>query len=151
MDVFAKLNLKDQDPIVVLDAPAEFLPALAVLGAERVLTAVQPGFAVGFALAFVSDQPGLDRAAAALTAQAGEDAVLWIAYPKLASRRYRSKLSRDGADWGVLGTAGYEPVRQVAIDPDWSALRFRQVRHIARMRRAPGMLISAEGRRRRGG
>ena len=35
------------------------------------------------------------------------------------------KLNRDNG-WDILRTAGYETVRAVAIDDDWSALRFRK-------------------------
>jgi len=34
-----------------------------------------------------------------------------------------------------MGKAGFEPVRMVAIDEDWSALRFRRVEFIKTMNR----------------
>ena len=34
-----------------------------------------------------------------------------------------------------MGDAGFEPVRMVAIDEDWSALRFRRVEFIKTMNR----------------
>ena len=44
--------------------------------------------------------------------------------------RPRSKLCRGlfnrDSEWRVLSEAGYETVRMVAIDEDWSALRFRK-------------------------
>jgi hypothetical protein len=54
------------------------------------------------------------------------DAILWMAYPKGTSKRYECEFNRDNG-WDVLGRAGFEGVRQVAIDEDWSALRFRRV------------------------
>jgi hypothetical protein len=35
-----------------------------------------------------------------------------------------------------LRAGGFEPVRQVAIDADWSALRFRRRQHVNGGRRA---------------
>jgi hypothetical protein len=35
----------------------------------------------------------------------------------------------------VLGAAGFEPVRMVAVDEDWSALRFRRVGFIKTLTR----------------
>jgi hypothetical protein len=32
--------------------------------------------------------------------------------------------------WGVLARSGFDCVRQVAIDEDWSALRFRRIEFI---------------------
>ena len=47
--------------------------------------------------------------------------------PKGTSKRYKSEIHRD-TGWQAIGQAGFEPVRAVAIDEDWSALRFRRNR-----------------------
>ena len=41
----------------------------------------------------------------------------------MAFRKYRCGFNRDSG-WAAPGAAGLEPVRMVAIDADWSALRF---------------------------
>jgi hypothetical protein len=41
----------------------------------------------------------------------------------------------------------FEPVRMVAIDADWSALRFRRVEHIKSMTRSSKGAISSAGKR----
>jgi hypothetical protein len=87
----------------------------------------------------------VDAAARLLAKAAPGDAVVWVAYPKGTSKRYRSDLNRDSG-WASLGAAGFEPVRQVAIDEDWSALRFRRVEFIKSMTRSPKHALSAEGR-----
>jgi len=141
--LFKKLNLGAAQEIHVLDAPASFEPELAALSGVRVIrTAHGP---VCFALAFVKTLTEVGQATQHLTAQAAADATLWMAYPKGTSKAYRCEFNRD-TGWAALGQAGYEPVRQVAIDADWSALRFRQVAHIKTMRRDPAGAISAEGR-----
>ncbi len=145
--LFAKMNLKDQTAITVLDAPQSFEPALAELSGVTVARAVKKGTPVHFGLAFATTQKALDRASTALTAAAEGDAILWIAYPKGTSKRYTCEFNRDSG-WTVLGAAGFEPVRMVAIDEDWSALRFRRTSHIKTLKRAPEMSISAEGRTR---
>jgi hypothetical protein len=80
---------------------------------------------VQFALAFAVTQAQLDRYATQLAAAADGDAILWFAYPKGASKRYNCEFNRD-TGWHVITSAGFESVRQVAIDEDWSALRFRR-------------------------
>jgi len=45
----------------------------------------------------------------------------------------------------VLGKSGFEPVRMVAIDEDWSALRFRKPENIKKMTRSFAM--TAEGKK----
>jgi hypothetical protein len=77
------------------------------------------------------------------------DAVLWFAYPKKSSKRYKSDISRDEG-WAPLGELGFEGVRQVAIDEDWSALRFRQAGYIKTMARNQRLAMSEEGRARTG-
>ena len=69
-----------------------------------------------------------------------------MVYPKGSSRKYRCEFNRDSG-WPVLGAAGFEPVRMVAIDEDWSALRFRRVEHIKSMTRNPRGAISRAGKR----
>lgn len=130
--LFDKLNLKQQREILVVDAPASFEPELAALVASSGVTVLrdpaQAG-AVHFALAFASRQAEVDRLAALLTRAAEGDALLWFAYPKGSSRRYRCDFNRD-TGWRVLTEAGFETVRQVAIDEDWSALRFRRTEYV---------------------
>ena len=77
------------------------------------------------------------------------DAVLWFAYPKGSSKKYKCEFNRD-TGWHVLGAAGFEPVRQVAIDQDWSALRFRRAGFIKDMKRRSCMALSDEGKSRAG-
>ena len=48
--------------------------------------------------------------------------------------------------WEVLGDRNFEPVMQVSIDADWSALRFRPVDEIQQMTRKGA--ISEEGKKR---
>jgi hypothetical protein len=50
------------------------------------------------------------------------------------SKRYKSQIDRDSG-WNVLGHEGFEPVRMVAIDEDWSAKRFRRASFIKNMTR----------------
>ena len=55
--------------------------------------------------------------------------MLWFAYPKGTSKRYTCEFNRD-AGWGVIRAAGFDSVRMVAIDEDWSALRFRRLEYV---------------------
>ncbi len=77
------------------------------------------------------------------------DAVVWFAYPKQSSKNYRSEIDRDHG-WKVLGRAGFEPVRMVAIDADWSAVRFRRVENIKTMTRPASVALSAGGKAKSG-
>ncbi len=146
--LFAKLNLKDHAAAVVLNAPPEFEPELAAL-AGSVSVHRKPLPATTFALAFVKTHSELTAAARAILPKVAGDAVLWFCYPKGSSKRHKSEMNRDSA-WAPLGEAGFEGVRQVAIDADWSALRFRHVQFIKTMTRHPMGAISAAGKAKTG-
>jgi hypothetical protein len=145
MSVFAKMNLKDQDPILVLDAPASFEPELKALEDVSVHRAAGRLKAVDFFLAFVTSQPEVDAAVRVAAERTSGDAVVWFAYPKGTSKRYRSTINRD-TGWQVLGAAGFEPVRMVAIDEDWSGVRFRRAEFIKSMMRGTEHALSAVGK-----
>lgn len=149
--LFQKLNLKQHTAIVVLDAPASFEAALSALAAVApVVTHRAPVAGMDFALGFAVTQAQLDAVSAQLVSTDAPDPVLWVAYPKATSKTYRCEFNRDSG-WHVLGAAGFEPVRQVALDADWSALRFRRVSRIATLTRRAEMTLSEEGKRRAGG
>ena len=146
-EIFKKLNLKDHKEILVLNSPDSFEPELHNLSLEgitirRSLEEVQ---AVDFSLAFVVRQEELDQISTVVAQKVRGDAVIWFAYPKGSSKKYKCEFSRD-TGWGVLGAAGFEPVRQVAIDEDWSALRFRRAAFIKDMKRRSSMALSDEGK-----
>lgn len=130
--LFAKLNLKSQPDIVVLNAPESFeaeLAELAKVSSARVHRDHETLGPVHFALAFATTQKELDVVSKSLVANADGDAVVWLAYPKGSSKRYRCEFNRD-SEWRILTGAGFETVRQVAIDADWSALRFRRTEYV---------------------
>ncbi|MFN8638149.1 MAG: hypothetical protein U0360_01535 [Dehalococcoidia bacterium] len=53
----------------------------------------------------------------------GRDALVWLAYPKGGSGVI-TDVNRDRL-WKALEGTGWRPVRQVALDATWSAMRFR--------------------------
>src|SRR6185312_5251130 len=124
--VFKKLNLKHQGEIVVVNAPLSFEPELRALEDVSVLRDPKDAEAIHFALAFVTRQAEVDALSKVLAGKAEGDALVWFAYPKGTSRRYRCDFNRD-TGWDVMRSLGFDTVRQVAIDDDWSALRFRRV------------------------
>lgn len=137
--LFKKLNFKDQDALVILNAPETFS---AEMQAMRAFAIIKTGFdgteKDPFILAFALTQAEVDAFAAIFSEKTSGDAVLWIAYPKSSSKHYKCDFNRD-TGWEVLGKLGFEPVRQVAIDEDWSALRFRRVEFIKEMTRSFAM------------
>lgn len=134
-----KLNFKEQKQVVLYNLPAD-LGELAQ--AFAVFASVYDQFhkveKTDFSLSFCQKQEEVDAVATFLAAHTEGDAVVWVVYPKGTSKRYKCDFNRD-TGWAKLGELGFEPVRQVAIDADWSALRFRRVSFIKTMTRSFAM------------
>lgn len=135
-----KLNFKDQKAIHVLGAPPEFQGQLAAfaLHAQVNTDPDQLGDSVDFAIVFATQQVQVDTYAQLVCPRLQGDAILWVCYPKGSSKRYKCDFNRD-TGWTELGRQGLEPVRQVALDEDWSTLRFRKVAYIKTMTRSFAM------------
>lgn len=127
--LFKKLNLGTHQEIIVLNAPDSFESELKQLKGVKILRDPGKPKNVKFGLAFAITQAQLDRAAKLFAAGSEGDAVIWFAYPKGTSKRYQCEFNRDSG-WGVIVGAGFESVRMVAIDEDWSALRFRRTQYV---------------------
>ena len=147
MSTFDKLNLKDQKQILVINAPESFEPELKSLRGIAIERDLKNAGDTEFALAFVTKQKEVDTLGKAIAKKAQGDAVVWFAYPKGSSKKYKSEIKRD-AGWQVLGDAGFEPVRMVAIDEDWSAVRFRRADFIKSLTRSKEHRMSAQGKAR---
>jgi hypothetical protein len=124
-----KLNLKDQQEILVLNAPASFEPELARLPVVTIHHHLESVAQIGFSLAFVTRKSEVDALAQKIASRAKGDATIWFAYPKGTSKKFKCDFNRD-TGWDVLKAAGFDTVRAVAIDEDWTALRFRRKEHI---------------------
>jgi hypothetical protein len=133
MSVFKKLNLSNQSQIAVCNAPDSFETQIEALGGVKVLRDPKRLDGVSFALLFAMTQAEVDRLSKLAALMPG-DALVWFAYPKGSSKRYRCEFNRD-TGWAKIRAAGFDSVRMVAIDEDWSALRFRRLEFIKNTRK----------------
>ena len=149
MELLKKLNYKDQSGVWVLTAPAEFVETVRAIELVVPVHTNAPSRtgAIPFLLAFVMSREELETVLAQVTGHLDSATTLWFAYPKKSSKRYSCNLNRD-AGWEPLGLKGYEPVRQIALNEDWSALRFKPVGEIKKLTRKAEMVLSQEARRR---
>ena len=124
-----QLNLKEHSAIVVVNAPPSFETELTALKGVTVLRDLKMAKAVHFALVFATQQKQVDSISKVLADKAQGDALLWFAYPKGTSKNYKCDFNRD-TGWNVIRSVGFDTVRAVAMDEEWSALRFRRVEFI---------------------
>jgi hypothetical protein len=144
--VFGKLNLKDQNEVLIVNAPESFEPELATLKNVAIVRDLKKTKTASFSLAFVTTQREVDMLAPAIARKAEGDAIVWFAYPKGTSKKYKSQINRDNG-WKVFGAEGFEPVRMVAIDEDWSAIRFRRIEFLNKMTRAREHRLTEQAKR----
>lgn len=143
--LFKKLNYKNQTAIHVLNAPTSFDEELEKM---KVFTQVKTSCSTSnFILVFVTKEQEVVNYAKQINNFLETDGVVWFCYPKQSSKKYKCEFNRDNG-WNSLGVLGYEPVRMVAIDEDWSALRFRKTEHIKKITRRESFALTTEAKHR---
>jgi hypothetical protein len=117
MDLAGKLQLKPGQSVAVVNEPA----GIALdLGGEHP-AAGDPGEADAV-IVFAADRAQLDGLRDQFVAPASRDALTWIAYPK--AGQLGTDLNRDVLA-ELIKREDVRPVRQIALDDVWSALRLR--------------------------
>ena len=115
-----KLGIKPGFKVLLADAPAGFAASLDPLPAGAILTtAVEP---VEVILLFVTSLAGLGEALPDLKPLLRRGGLFWIAWRKGGV----GEVTRDNM-WPIAGSFGLQPVSNVAVNEEWSALRFKVV------------------------
>jgi hypothetical protein len=145
-----KLNHKGQE-IFIIGVPDEFKPEMEAMNksgnkaTEASLSDLNKIKQLEFILSFVQTKTEVEKIIQLADNKLQKDAVVWFAYPKGTSKKYKAAINRDNG-WEALGKKGFEPVRAIAIDADWSALRFRKVEFIKTMTRNADFAMTTEGK-----
>jgi hypothetical protein len=146
--LFKKLNFKSQATILAINHPSSFNKDLNEMkNLAKVFTDVSKMKAIEFAIAFATKQVEVDSTIKKIVPKLTDDAVIWFCYPKGTSKKYTCEFNRD-TGWASLGKHNLEPVRQVAIDEDWSALRFRNVGKIKKITRKESFALTEQAKKR---
>src|SRR5258708_35415065 len=119
--ILKKLFFKGQSPVLLLKAPSKFKKTAKDFGVP--LHHIAKG-KYGFALAFVKSMADGEKLAKTVGKALEEDAVLWVAYPKGTSKKYKSDYNRDSGH-ALMAEHGLDGVSLVSLDDDWSAMRFK--------------------------
>jgi hypothetical protein len=115
-----RLQVKGARRLAVLHAPDGLAP---LFGANDRLA---PATEAEVVVAFAATRGEMEMRLAELKNSTRPRAILWLAYPKTTSPR-AGDISRDLIHDYAL-TVGLDAVAQIAIDTDYSALRFKRVR-----------------------
>jgi hypothetical protein len=125
-----KLNYKGQKRISVINADEQFIHTISADLRDVVIDQkIDPRYAYGFIIIFVKTVSQVELFAPMTVHNLIADGVLWFCYPKKTSKKYSSDINRDHG-WKILNDSGLHGIRLVAVDEDWSALRFRNKKYI---------------------
>jgi len=102
---------------------------------------------IDYAMIFVTQEVEIQEIINSIYNKLEGDFVLCFCYPKGSSKKYKCDFNKDNG-WQSLGALSLEGVRMVAIDEDWSALRFRKTEFIKTLTRSKYFTISADGKNR---
>ncbi|MGZ4267088.1 MAG: hypothetical protein ACXVS6_23655 [Solirubrobacteraceae bacterium] len=117
MSVASKLQIKPGQAVCVIGRPQD-----ATLDLGQELELVQDPTKSDAVIVYCTSRADLEQLSAPLLAAARRDALTWVAYPK--AGQLGTDLNRDTLT-ALLQAQGVRPVRQIALDDVWSALRLR--------------------------
>ncbi len=130
-----KLNFKNQQQLLIINAPIDLRELINAFKTDvEIITDLKTTETIDFVLVFVTTFKAVETFTAQLNKKLTETTLLWFCCPKQSSKKYKSELNLDNA-WQALANLNYEPVRAVAVNSDWSALRFKPVNTIKIMKR----------------
>lgn len=118
-----KLQLKAGQSLMLVNPPAGYENYLATEG----IVIAEKSDAV---LIFTNSLAEVEKIVPPAFESVFEDALVWVAYPK-GSSGVKTDVNRDRL-WDALKRTGWRPVRQIALDDTWSALRFRPAEKVGK-------------------
>lgn len=120
--VLKKLLYKGQNPILILAAPPEFKKIIQAFDSKP---QTSPRGSYDFILAFAYSLADAQKIAATAAKALTEKGIFWMAYPKGTSKKYEADINRDTGH-ALMEKLGFLGVSLVAIDEDWSAMRYKK-------------------------
>ncbi|UYO00398.1 MAG: hypothetical protein KIT02_04040 [Devosia sp.] len=119
-ELAAKLQIKPGSRVWLVNAPSGIAGQLSASAGLEIVDDPEAPDAI---LCFFTGASEVKDLVPRLLSNLPADGLLWVAYRKGPAAK-AAGLNRD-AGWEPLEAAGWRPVRQIAVDDEWSALRFR--------------------------
>ena len=116
-------------------SPPEFTSLVSEISLSHpVSTKLEKNKDYGLIILFVKTYKEIMDSLPFITPRKKETDLVWFAYPKRSSLRYSAEINRDKG-WEPLEKNDFLAVRQISLDKDWSALRFRHRSVIKKLER----------------
>lgn len=120
MNLVNKLQLKKEHVCKIYHKPRG-LPLDGLKNSRKSISAIDA------VLCFVTSIAELETWVNTNLNSVSEDCIVWFAYPKKSSplySKFQCDINRDKG-WESISKHKFRPVRSIAIDDEWTALRFR--------------------------
>lgn len=120
--VLKKMFYKGQDPVLVLGMPPEFKKTAEAFAAAVHST---PKGQYEFILAFARSLADAEKMSQVVSKALANQGIFWMAYPKGTSKKCKADINRDTGH-ALMEKLGFIGVSLVAVDEDWSAMRYKR-------------------------
>jgi len=118
---FPEITTQARQRLSLLNAPAGYLDKL-VAELEGITVVANASDTVDAILLFVNNLTETTQLLPGTMRLVRSKGMLWVAYPKGTSG-VKTDVNRDRL-WEAVEPSGWRPVRQIALDEVWSAMRF---------------------------
>lgn len=117
MELLTKLNHKNQSEIIVLNAPKNFKNEIEEIKKNIEVSEDENIYVeIEFILVFIKNNEDIEKYSEIVLPRVSTNALIWFAFPK-------NVIIDDG--WEIVQDYQFEPIRQITINNEWSAMRFR--------------------------
>ncbi|MGJ5642277.1 hypothetical protein [Formosa sp. S-31] len=123
-----KLKFHKHEDVLILNEPDDFQPLVSELDATIISSLIKTS-SISCALLFITSKKQLITQMLTLFPKLKDDSVLWIAYPSKTSKAEILELYNHEA-WDELIDYRLQPIRQIELNDDWNALRFRKIEYL---------------------
>ncbi|MFP4362990.1 MAG: hypothetical protein ACLFR1_03905 [Spirochaetia bacterium] len=120
-DVVKKMQIKDHGRYLVLGLPEELAGLTDALPGT---VKTEPNGESDCIIVFAKDPDTAKQRVDDSIPTLKQDGLFWFCYPKKSSRKYSCEINRDNTH-EYFDPHGFKAVRQISLNEDWSALRFR--------------------------
>jgi hypothetical protein len=141
--IIKKLNHKVEKQLFIFNLPEELKELFCENELVEIKLKRENSNAYEFLLLFAENMESLIKLRNEHMNSITHSTNFWLAYPKKSTKKYNSDLQRETI-WNQFGSYCMEPVRQIAINDDWSAMRYKHVSKIKKMTRS--FAASEEGK-----
>ncbi len=124
LSLLEKLQLKDEKNLLIQGLPSTVEKQFVKIAFAKNVTPLLKARKIDFALVFAISHKQLKDILTDVVPALHDEAKLWVAYPKAASKIV-SDLTRD-SNWDCIAHFGYEEVRLITLDSIWTAMRFKK-------------------------